>query len=166
MEEPVDRLRQRVAHARHRADHVGARPQVRDLAQKLHRVRLRLDRIGVRILDPADDLDRVRLHLERLALAVRRHDRAGRLDRAAGGELEDFVRVVRQRVRRDDLQRMRSDEPSDRCTNERPAFESRRVRTQPLTVTGAPAGARPTRMSRTLNSLVAMVESARAFVLI
>jgi hypothetical protein len=29
-------------------------------------------------------------------------------------------------------------------------LESRRVRTQPLTVTGASAGARPARMSRTL----------------
>ena len=51
-------MRERVAHARHGADHVGARPQVRDLAQELHRVRLGLDRIGVRVVDPADDLDR------------------------------------------------------------------------------------------------------------
>jgi hypothetical protein len=33
-----------------------------------------------------------------------------------------------------------------------PAFESRRVRTQPLTVTGAFCGACPARTSRTLNS--------------
>ena len=106
VEEAMDRLRQRVAHARRRADHVGARPQMRDLAQELHRVRLRLDRIGVRVVDPADHLDRARLHLERLALGRRRHDRAGRLDRAAGGELQDLVGVVRQRVRRDHLHRM------------------------------------------------------------
>jgi len=31
----MDRLRDRVAHARRGADHVGARPQVRDLAQEL-----------------------------------------------------------------------------------------------------------------------------------
>ena len=62
-------LRQRVPHARRRPDHVGARPQMRHLAQELHRVRLRLDRIGVRVVDPADHLDRARLHLERLALA-------------------------------------------------------------------------------------------------
>ena len=35
VEEAVDRLRERVAHARRRADHVGARAQVRDLAQEL-----------------------------------------------------------------------------------------------------------------------------------
>ncbi len=40
------------------ADHVGARPQMRDLAQELERVRLRLDRIGVGVVDPADHLDR------------------------------------------------------------------------------------------------------------
>src|SRR5262245_31995132 len=33
-----------------------------------------------------------------------------------------------------------------------PAFESRRVRTQPLTVTGVSFGASPERISRTLNS--------------
>ena len=36
VEEPMDRLRQRVPHARRRADHVGARPQMRHLAQELH----------------------------------------------------------------------------------------------------------------------------------
>ena len=58
VEEAVDRLRQGVAHARRGADHVGARPQVRHLAQELERVRLGLDRVGVRVLDPADHLDR------------------------------------------------------------------------------------------------------------
>ena len=88
------------------ADHVGARPQMRDLAQELQRVRLRLDRIGVRVVDPADHLDRARLHLERLPLRRRRHDRPGRLDRAAGRELQDLVGVIGQRVRRDHLHRM------------------------------------------------------------
>ncbi len=106
VEEAMDRLRQRVPHPRRRADHVGARPQMRHLAQKLHRVRLRLDRIGIRVVDPADHLDRARLHLERLALGRRRHDRAGRLDGAAGGDFQDLVGVIRQRVRRDHLQRM------------------------------------------------------------
>ena len=36
VEEPMDRLRQRVPHARRRPDHVGARPQMRHLAQELH----------------------------------------------------------------------------------------------------------------------------------
>ncbi len=106
VEEPMDRLRQRVAHARRGPDHVGARPQMRHLAQELHRVRLRLDRIGVGVINPADHLDRARLHLERLPLRRRRHDRAGRLDGATGRQLQDLVGVVGQRVGRDHLHRM------------------------------------------------------------
>src|SRR5438128_946683 len=45
------------------------------------------------------------------------------------------------------------------CTKEMPALESRRVRTQPLTVTGASCGAWPARISRPLNSFLAMIES-------
>ena len=89
-------LRQRVPHPRRRADHVGARPQMRHLAQELQRVRLRLDRIGVRVVDPADHLDRARLHLEGLPLGRRRHDHPRRLDRAAGRELQDLVGVIGQ----------------------------------------------------------------------
>ena len=80
-----------VPHPRRGADHVGARAQMRDLAQEFERVRLRLDRIGVGIVDPADHPDRARLHLERLPLGRRRHDRPGRLDRAAGGQLQHLV---------------------------------------------------------------------------
>jgi hypothetical protein len=52
-----------------------------------------------------------------------------------------------------------NDDPSDRCTNEMPAFESRRVRTQPLTVTGASFGASPARISRTLNARLSIESS-------
>jgi hypothetical protein len=45
LEELVDRHRRRVAHAQHRADRVGARPQVRDRAQELERVALLLQRV-------------------------------------------------------------------------------------------------------------------------
>jgi hypothetical protein len=99
-------LRDRVADAADRADDVGARPEVRHFAQELQRVRLRLDRIRVRIVDPADDFERARLHLERLTLGGRRNDHAGRLDRAAGGEPRDLARIVGQRVRRHHLHRM------------------------------------------------------------
>jgi hypothetical protein len=44
-----------------------------------------------------------------------------------------------------------NDDPSERCTNEMPALESRRVRTQPLTVIGVSFGAAPARMARTSN---------------
>jgi acyl-CoA dehydrogenase-like protein len=46
------------------------------------------------------------------------------------------------------------DDRSDRCTNEMPAFESRWVRIQPLTATGASFGASPARIPRMLNSLL------------
>src|SRR5262245_41392407 len=55
-----------------------------------------------------------------------------------------------------------NDDPSDRCTNEMPAFESRRVRTQPLTVTSASFAASPARIARTLNSLLSMERSDRS----
>ena len=48
VEETMDRLRNGVAHARHGADDVGPRAQMRDLAQKFERVRFRLNRIRVR----------------------------------------------------------------------------------------------------------------------
>ena len=62
-EEPVlvevamDRHAEAVPDARHGAERVGPRPQVRDLAQVLERGLLRLDRIRLRVVDPADDLD-------------------------------------------------------------------------------------------------------------
>ena len=67
------------------------------------RVRLRLDRVGVRIVDPADDPDRAGLHLERLALRLRRHDAAGGLHRATGRQMHYLVRIVGQRIRRHHL---------------------------------------------------------------
>ena len=70
------------------------------------RVRLGLDRVGVGIVDPADDVDRARLHFERLAFGGRRHDGAGRLDRAPGSEVQNLLFVVRQVLRRDHLHRM------------------------------------------------------------
>ena len=95
VEEAVGRLRERVAHARQGSDHVRARPQVRHFAQELERVRLGLDRVGVGIVDPADDVDRARLHFERLAFGGRWHDGAGRFDRAPGSEVQNLLFVVR-----------------------------------------------------------------------
>jgi hypothetical protein len=86
----------------------GAGPQVRDLAQEFQRVGLRLDRVGVGVVDPADHADRVGLHFERLPLGWRRHDLAGRLDRASRGQAHHFACIVRQCRGRHDLHRMES----------------------------------------------------------
>ena len=93
-------------HPRRRSDHIGPRAQMRHFAQELQRVRLRLDRIRIRVVDPADHPDGARLHLERLPLRGRRHDHPGCLHGATGGELEDLVGIIGQRVRRDYLNRM------------------------------------------------------------
>jgi hypothetical protein len=106
VEKAMDRLGERVAHPCRGADHIGARAQMGDLAQEFHAVRLGLDRIAVRIVDPADDLNGGRLHLERLSLGGRRHDHAGRCDGAAGGELLNLVGVVGQRIGRHHLDGM------------------------------------------------------------
>ena len=57
-------LGQAVADARDRAEQVGARAQVRDLAQEFQMNAPWADRIGFRILDPAHDLDRPAARLE------------------------------------------------------------------------------------------------------
>jgi hypothetical protein len=96
VEEAVHRHRQGVAHPGHGADHVGARPQVRDLAQVLHGVALGLHRVGLGILDPADRDHLLGAQLDGLALALRGHDLAGDADRAAGRELLHDVGVAGQ----------------------------------------------------------------------
>jgi hypothetical protein len=113
VEVAVDRLGDAVAHARDSTERVRARAQVRDLAQVLHRVRFRLDRVGLRIVDPADDFDLRCLDLEALALALGRHQRAGRDHRAAGSQLGDLVGIVGERIRRDDLDRVEAGAVAD-----------------------------------------------------
>ena len=108
VEKAVDRLGDAVAHARGRADDVGARPQVRHFAQVFHGVRLGLDRIGVGIFHPAQHLDLACLHFERLPLGGRRHDAAAGLDRAAGGEMHELIGVVGERGGRHHLHRMKA----------------------------------------------------------
>src|SRR3546814_734979 len=71
VEVPVHGLGQAVADPGDGTEQVGARPQVRHLAQELERMGLGLDRVGLGVLDPADDLDRSGLDLEGLALALR-----------------------------------------------------------------------------------------------
>ena len=106
MKEAMNRLRHRVPHARGGTHHIGARPQVRHLAQVLHGVHFRRDRVGIRIVHPANHLDGCGLHFERLALGGRRDDGAGCFHGAAGGELDHFRFVIAQGIRRHHLHRM------------------------------------------------------------
>ena len=76
----MDGLGNGVADARCGSHDVGSRTQVGNLAQVLHAVRLGLDRVGVRIVNPADYLDVARLHFERLSLCRRGNDQAGGFD--------------------------------------------------------------------------------------
>jgi len=103
----MNRLRDGVAHPGDGANDVRAWAQMRDLPQEFERVRLRLDRIAIRIIDPTDDFDSAGLHLERLTLGRRWHDGADRLDCTAGGEVQYFFVIVDERIGHDDLHRMK-----------------------------------------------------------
>ena len=104
----VNRAGDGVAYACGRADHVGARAQMCDFTQELHGVRLGCDRIGIRIIDPANDLDRGGLHFKWLALGGRWHDQPGSFDGAASCEFLDFIGVIDERIRHHDLHRMKA----------------------------------------------------------
>lgn len=77
-----------------------------NFAQKFQGMRLRLNRIGFRIVDPPDYLDCMRLNLKSLAFALRRHQLTIGNDRATAGQFGDFIGVVRQCIRCDDLDRI------------------------------------------------------------
>ncbi len=104
VEKPVDGLGQGVAHARDRADGIGARAQVGHTAQIFEGVALGRDRIGVGIVDPADHIDGVGLDLDTLVPALRFDQPAACNDGAAGDQVEDFGMVIVQIGRGDDLQ--------------------------------------------------------------
>src|SRR5260221_165447 len=106
VEEAMDRHCEGMTHARGGADDVRARPQVSDLAQELHRVRLGLDRVCIGIVHPSDHLDARGLHLEGLSLGGRCDDGPGRFDGATCGEALHFGAVVFERRGRYDLYRM------------------------------------------------------------
>ena len=141
VEEAVDRLRERVAHAGDRAEDVRARPQVRDLAQVLQRVALRLHRVGVGIVDPADDLDRCRartstawpLPCDATSSPVARTAQPVVMLQDLGSGSSAARRARRPGAASKQL-------PSWIARNDRPALESRRVRIQPSIVTLLPTG--------------------------
>ncbi len=68
IEETMQRLRQRMTHARHRTNQVGTRTQVRDFTQVLNAVTFCRHRVGVRIFNPAGNLNGCGLNFKTLAL--------------------------------------------------------------------------------------------------
>lgn len=72
--------------AQHRAERIGTRTQVGDVAQEFERMALFLQRIGRRV-GRAVNLDRRGLHLDALALAGRLHEPAVDTDAGARGDL-------------------------------------------------------------------------------
>ena len=84
---------------------VRPRPKVGYLPKEFERVRLRLDRIGLRLVYPAEYLDFGGLNLQRLPLSLGFDEYTGCRDRTAGSQLEDLHLVIGQVARRDDLKR-------------------------------------------------------------
>ena len=74
-----------VPDAQHRAEGIGARTQVGDVAQELQRMPLFLQGIGLRI-GRAVDLDLLGLHLDALARSERRHEPSVHTDAGARGD--------------------------------------------------------------------------------
>src|SRR5690606_6502390 len=76
-----------------------------DLPEELEGVRLRLNRITLRVVDPADHLDLARLHLHRLPLPLRFDERSPDHHGASARQPEDFALVVGQVSGGNDLER-------------------------------------------------------------
>jgi hypothetical protein len=134
VEEAVDRHRPGVPHPGDRAEGVGARRRCATSRRYSKECALGLDRVGLGVVHPADHLDRRRVDLERLPLPWRLRDHAPRDERGPAGEALHLALVVRQVTTCSGAK----EEPSLRWMKESPAFESRRVRTQPSTVTDSP----------------------------
>ena len=98
LEKRVDRVGQRVAHAKSGAESIAAHAQVGNLAKKFQRVPFFLQRIG-RGIGRAVDVNRCDLELDRLALRRRFNQYAAGFEAAAGGNL--FKRFFRDRARFD-----------------------------------------------------------------
>ncbi len=103
MEVTVNGLGGRMPNPGDGAKGVGARPQVRDFAQKLKAVLLGLDRVGVGICHPTNHVYRVGLDFVLLPTAGRFHQGALALHGATRGQLQNFAAVVVQLAGRHDL---------------------------------------------------------------
>ena len=103
-------LRHGVANASQCAERIGARAQVRLLAQELHAVRLRLNWIGVGVFNKSVHLQFLNLHFHAHGsiFALHLHKHAFGFNTAASGQAHHFVGIISQRVRHHQLQRVKA----------------------------------------------------------
>ena len=92
-----------MSHPSDRAERIGAGPQMRPLAKLFERVPFFLQRVGFAV-GHSHDGDFARVHFGRLTRRGRRFDLTLDDDAAADGQFLDFVGVIIQLVRSNDLQ--------------------------------------------------------------
>ncbi len=81
---------------------------MRHFTQVLDAVALGRHRVGIRILDPAGHFNVACLDLKALALARRGNNLAGHHHGAAGGQMQDFIIVIGQRIINNGLYRIKA----------------------------------------------------------
>ncbi|MNL59418.1 hypothetical protein D3C87_1831510 [compost metagenome] len=103
MIEAVNSLRQGMANTGNGTDQVGTWAQVRHFAQVFDAVAFGRHRVRVRIVNPTDHFNLGRLQFETLTFAWRGDHFAGHFNRAAGGQMQHFILIIRQRIINDGL---------------------------------------------------------------
>jgi hypothetical protein len=103
MKEAVNGLGSNVSDAGYCAERVGAGPEVRHFTEKFKRMALGLNGVSVRILDPADNGYTGRLYFILLAPSGGFDQCTRALDSTAGSQFLDFIAVVIEIRRSDDL---------------------------------------------------------------
>ena len=96
-------LRQRITYARHGANQIGARTQVRYFAQILNAMAFCRHRVSIRIVNPTHNFDSRRLQFKALAFARGGNYGAGDFNRATGGQTQNFILIIGQRIIYDGL---------------------------------------------------------------
>ena len=104
----MQRLCQGMTYASDRANQVGTWTQVRNFTQILDAVTLSGHRIGIRIFYPTCHFNVAGLDFKTLTLALRCHDFTRNDDRAAGGQAQHFLIVIRQRIINNGLYRIKA----------------------------------------------------------
>jgi hypothetical protein len=92
----VNGLSETMAQTRDGTDGIGARAQMGYFAQMLKGMAFGRDRVGLRIVHPTHNFNALRLHLDALAFALRFDQLTNSDDGATGGQVPDFLLVIRQ----------------------------------------------------------------------